>query len=216
MDVIRPEGWHFFVSYTQADRAWAEWIAWQLEEAGYRVLVQAWDFVPGSNWVVSMQDGVRDSERTIAVLSKAYLGSVYGGAEWQAAWAADPAGRDRKLLPVRVEDCSRPGLLAGVTGFDLFGLDDAPAREMLLAKVQAALAGRVKPGMRPPFPGVARAVLRAPRFPDDVQPLVDPAAAIRRKAGSGPARLGGYDSDTDNHEGWEELYPPNGRCAVLF
>jgi hypothetical protein len=33
--------WDFFVSYTQADRAWAEWVAWQLEEMGFRVLFQA-------------------------------------------------------------------------------------------------------------------------------------------------------------------------------
>lgn len=26
---------HFFVSYNSADRQWAEWIGWQLEEAGY-------------------------------------------------------------------------------------------------------------------------------------------------------------------------------------
>src|SRR4029077_22704 len=51
-------GWDFFVSYTEADRAWAEWIAWVLEADGYRVLVQAWDFVPGSNWVQGMQAGV--------------------------------------------------------------------------------------------------------------------------------------------------------------
>jgi hypothetical protein len=25
----------FFVSYTQADRAWAEWLAWELEAASY-------------------------------------------------------------------------------------------------------------------------------------------------------------------------------------
>jgi TIR domain len=147
---------------------WAEWIAWELEEAGYRVLVQAWDFVPGSNWIGSMQDGVRDAARTIAVLSEAYLGSVYGGAEWQAAWAADPAGRARKLLPVRVEDCGRPGLLAGVTGFDLFGLDDATARQRLLSKVGAALVGRAKPIARPAFPlAVARAVPQAPMFPGE-------------------------------------------------
>jgi hypothetical protein len=30
----------FFVSYTSADRAWAEWIARQLEQAGYQVIVQ--------------------------------------------------------------------------------------------------------------------------------------------------------------------------------
>jgi TIR domain len=31
----------FFVSYTGADRAWAEWIAWQLEDAGYSIVLQA-------------------------------------------------------------------------------------------------------------------------------------------------------------------------------
>jgi hypothetical protein len=55
------------------------------------VLVQAWDFVPGSNWVQGMQAGARDAARTIAVLSEDYLCSVYGGAEWQAAWAGDRA-----------------------------------------------------------------------------------------------------------------------------
>jgi hypothetical protein len=35
---------HFFVSYTGADRVWAEWIAWQLEEPGYQVKIEAWDF----------------------------------------------------------------------------------------------------------------------------------------------------------------------------
>ena len=29
---------HFFISYNSADRSWAEWIAWHLEEAGYEVV----------------------------------------------------------------------------------------------------------------------------------------------------------------------------------
>jgi TIR domain len=32
---------HFFISYNKTDRAWAEWIAWQLEEAGYTTIIQA-------------------------------------------------------------------------------------------------------------------------------------------------------------------------------
>src|SRR6185312_4922076 len=60
-DENSPGGWDFFISYTQADRAWAEWIAWILEEDGHRVLVQAWDFVPGTNWVQGMQAGTRDA-----------------------------------------------------------------------------------------------------------------------------------------------------------
>jgi hypothetical protein len=163
--------WDFFVSYTQADRAWAVWVAWVLEEAGYRVLVQAWDFVPGSNWVSRMQDGTERAERTVAVLSGDYLKSVYGGAEWQAAWAADPDGAKRKLLPVRVRECPRPGLLSGVTGFDLFGLDEGQARSLLLSKVRAAVTGRAKPGTRPGFPGAGGgpgtedSPRNGPRFP---------------------------------------------------
>jgi hypothetical protein len=38
----------FFVSYTGVDRQWAEWIACVLEEAGHTVVLQAWDFRPGS------------------------------------------------------------------------------------------------------------------------------------------------------------------------
>jgi hypothetical protein len=45
----------FFISYNSADLAWAEWIAWQLEAAGFTTIVQAWDFRPGSNFVVEMQ-----------------------------------------------------------------------------------------------------------------------------------------------------------------
>ena len=64
--------------YTQVDRAWAEWISWTLEKENYRVLVQAWDLVPGSNWVLGMQEGMTDAARTVAVLSAAYNRSVYG------------------------------------------------------------------------------------------------------------------------------------------
>jgi hypothetical protein len=39
----------FFISYNSADKGWAEWIAWQLEEAGYTTILQAWDFRWRSN-----------------------------------------------------------------------------------------------------------------------------------------------------------------------
>ena len=34
----------FFVSFNKADRDWAEWTAWVLEDAGYSVWFQDWDF----------------------------------------------------------------------------------------------------------------------------------------------------------------------------
>lgn len=154
------------MSYTQADRAWAEWIAWVLEEDGHRVLVQAWDFVPGSNWTLGMQDGVRWATHTIAVFSDDYLGSVFGQAEWLAAWRDDPQGAKRKLLPVRVGECERPGLVADVVGIDVFGVDEAKAKARIRRMASQAPTGeRGKPVTAPKFPPAMRAVPREARFP---------------------------------------------------
>src|SRR5262249_33570439 len=130
----------FFISYTRADRSWAEWIAWQLEEAGYTTVLQAWDFRPGSNFVVDMQHAATGSERTIAVLSPAYLQaclqSGFTAAEWAAAFARNPTGTEGLLLPVRIQDCTPQGLLSQIVYIDLVGLEAEAAREALLAGVR--------------------------------------------------------------------------------
>lgn len=33
-----------FISYAGRDRAWAEWVAWQLRSAGLRVEFNAWNW----------------------------------------------------------------------------------------------------------------------------------------------------------------------------
>lgn len=144
----------FFVSYTDADRTWASWISWQLEKAGYSVLVQAWDFVPGSNWQFGMDRGVTQCERTVAVLSPAYLRSVYGRLESQAAQGGDPAGLARRLVPVMVERCEPTGLLRAVVHIDLTApeLTGEEARDLLLEGIGGARTGRSKPTEPPPFP----------------------------------------------------------------
>ncbi|MGI9023614.1 MAG: FxSxx-COOH system tetratricopeptide repeat protein, partial [Acidimicrobiales bacterium] len=142
----RPD---FFVSYTGPDVAWAEWIAWQLETAGYRVLIQAWDFGAGSDFVAEMRGATARAERTLAVLSPAYVASGLAIAEWNAAFAADPIGRARKLVPVRVVDFVPEGLDATRVYVDLVGLGETAAKERLLAAVRS---GRAKPTTAPPFP----------------------------------------------------------------
>lgn len=61
----------FFVSYTGADVAWAEWVASVLEEAGFSTILQAWDFRPGSNFVLDMHEALRRSDRVLPLLSEA-------------------------------------------------------------------------------------------------------------------------------------------------
>jgi hypothetical protein len=152
----------------QRRRAWAEWIAWQLEAEGYQVVVQAWDFGPGRDWAHEMQQATSTAERVVAVLSAAYLASGHGEAEWRAFYAKDPSGERGLLLPVRISDVQPPGLLRTRIYVDLVGQEAKSARAALLA---AARGARGKPSEAPEFPGDRRpevSATEAPRFPGEL------------------------------------------------
>jgi tetratricopeptide (TPR) repeat protein len=159
----------FFISYNGADYAWAVWIAWQLEAAGYTTELQAWDFRPGSNFVLEMERAATDTARTIAVLSPAYLAARYPQPEWAAAFAQDPTGEQGLLLPVRVRECDLRGLLSQLIYVDLVGLEEEAAKDTLLQGVRRE---RAKPSIPPAFPGsVPGPVSEPPRFPGTLPPV---------------------------------------------
>lgn len=151
----------YFVSYTKPDREWAEWIAWVIEACGHRAVFQAWDFRPGTVWPEEMHKAVRDCDATVCVLSPDFLESGFAASEWHVAFADDPTGSYRKLIPVRVRDCEPVGFLKTRVYVDLVGKDLETARELL----KRALSGeRGKPELEPLFPGVPE-----PTFPASAQ-----------------------------------------------
>lgn len=164
----------FLISYTAADQAWAEWIAWVLEEARFKVIVQKWDFAAGSNFVLEMQKAAAAAKRTIAVLSPDYLKSHFGAPEWAAALAQDPEGMERKLVPVRIRECDPAGLLKAIVYIDLVDLGEEAAQQQLLRRLTS---GRGKPAAKPAFPGAKGP---APAFPG--------AAPSRKPASAATAR----------------------------
>jgi tetratricopeptide (TPR) repeat protein len=158
----------FFVSYTSVDRAWAEWIAWQLEAEGYMVVVQAWDFAAGRDWLHEMQHATSTAQRVVVVLSPAYLQSAHGQAEWRPFYAEDPSGERSLLLSVRVGEVEPPGLLKTRIYVDLVNRDADSARAALLTAVGGA---RGKPAEEPEFSGAqgqAVGAAEAPRFPAEL------------------------------------------------
>ena len=154
----------FFISYNRQDRSWAEWAAWHLEEAGYTTVVQAWDFRPGSNFVMSMQQAAAQARRTVAVLSPDYLTSQFVQPEWAAAFAQDPTGQKGLLVPLRVRACDLEGLLPQIVYVDLLGLGEEEAKAALLDGVKR---DRAKPSRPPAFPGaqMAHGAQSEPGFP---------------------------------------------------
>lgn len=155
----------FFVSYNQADQHWAEWIAWHIEESGLAVILQSWDFRPGSNFALEMHSATQAAQRTIAVLSPDYLNAPFTLAEWAAAFAQDPTARQGKLLPVRVRACDPSGLLKQIIYIDLVGLAEEEAKTKLLNGISLV---RAKPYAAPSFPGT--------------RPIVEPSIAAVPKS----------------------------------
>lgn len=144
---------NFFISYAYSDRAWAEWIAWQLERADYSTF-QAGDFVVGQNLIHQVRQALVHCERVIAVLTPRYLTSSFAEQEWMAAFEKDPTGATGFLLPIRVEECALTGLLAQIVYIDLVGLNEAEARERLLLSLR--MAQRAKTSSLPKFPRTDR------------------------------------------------------------
>ncbi|MGY1763307.1 FxSxx-COOH system tetratricopeptide repeat protein [Geodermatophilus sp. SYSU D00779] len=151
-------GTDFFVSHAGRDTAWAEWLAWQLQQAGYRVELDVWDWAPGEDFVARMQQALQRADGLLAVCTEAYFASVFGGAELRATFAGQ-AGAAGRIVPVLVEPVALPPLYAPLIPLDLTGLDEAAA----VARLRAGLAGG-RPTSAPPFPRAGPAPADKPGF----------------------------------------------------
>lgn len=107
------------ISHAGPDRAWAEWVAWQLQDAGYAVELDVWHWGAGDKFVERVDQSVRRG-RTIALFSEAYFHpDRYRMAEVSevlAAWG--------KLIPVRIDHAVAPSALRALVAPSLVGLDE--------------------------------------------------------------------------------------------
>src|SRR3712207_8328193 len=53
----------FFISHAGRDTGWAEWLAWQLQHAGWTVELDVWDWAPGEDFVARMETALERADR---------------------------------------------------------------------------------------------------------------------------------------------------------
>src|SRR3954462_7963778 len=126
-------GTDFFISHAGRDTGWAEWLAWQLQEAGYTVELDVWDWAPGEDFVARMSAALERADRLLAVCTEAYFASVFGGAELRGAFAGSATAEGRTVR-VWVDPVSLPPLYAPLIPLDLTGLDEPAAAARLRAR----------------------------------------------------------------------------------
>ncbi|MFG1871106.1 FxSxx-COOH system tetratricopeptide repeat protein [Micromonospora arborensis] len=164
-------GEKLFISYAGPDRAWAEWVAWQLEQAGYVVELDLWDWAAGDNSVVRINQALERADRMVALFSEAYFEHQRFTTD---EWTAVMSGRDRqgRLVPLRLGDVTLPTVLRPLIAPSLAERSAEDAHRVLLTAVQ----GAQRPTTEPEFPGTQvprpRSTADAPRLPGGHQPTL--------------------------------------------
>ena len=114
-----------FISYSTQDKHWVRGeLLPTLEAAGLRVGIDFRDFRPGAPTITEIERLAETSERTLLVLTPAYVASEWTEFETLLLQTFDPVNKDLRLIPLRKAPCEIPKRLKIFTYVDFAEPDD--------------------------------------------------------------------------------------------
>jgi hypothetical protein len=127
--------WDFFISYATEDEASAREVVGVLEVGGYSTAAQFKDFGVGANFVNEMIRGLAGMGRFVALYSPNYQASPHCQAEWATAYAVDPSGAKRKIVPFLLAPTALDPLARQVVYKSLVGLTETQRKAAILEAI---------------------------------------------------------------------------------
>ena len=134
--------YQLFISYTEADRKWAEQLYRRLEDKAVRVFFAHESIAPGEKITLQVSDALNTSYKVAMVMSKDYFDRPWPRAEWSSVLMKDPENRDRRLIPLLRRECDLPDLLADLKAIDFTNDDDF---ELSFLKLLEVVEDKPKP-----------------------------------------------------------------------
>lgn len=133
----------FFISYTGTDLDYATWVAEVLEDSGYKVTIQAWDFKAGDNFVSKINSALQECEKLIVILSNNYLKSKWCEAEWTSKFAEQIRLHERRIIPIRIENVvNLNGLLSQIVYIDIVDKSEEEAKREIINGIKGDIERR--------------------------------------------------------------------------
>jgi formylglycine-generating enzyme required for sulfatase activity len=118
-----------FISYSHHDKDWVQgWLLPRLEQAGLRICIDFRDFEPGLPSLVNMENAVERSRKTLIVLTPDWVASEWTTFESLLIQTDDPAGRQRRMIPLLLKPCQPPKRIAMLTYLDFTKAAEAEFR----------------------------------------------------------------------------------------
>jgi tetratricopeptide (TPR) repeat protein len=108
-----------FISYSHKDEEWVRNVLLPtLEKQGLKVCVDYRDFIAGKPAIINMADVSETSRHTLLVLTPRWVESEWTLYEGILSRTDDPAGLQRRTIPLLLEKCTVPKFISMLTWVD--------------------------------------------------------------------------------------------------
>jgi hypothetical protein len=92
-----------FISYSRKDIEFARKLATSLSEAGIDVWIDVEDIAPGTNWSNTVNEGLKQSEIMLVIVSPTSMASTNVADEWQFY-----LNSGKQVIPIELDDRPLP------------------------------------------------------------------------------------------------------------
>lgn len=128
-----------FLSHASSDKVFVKGLAVDLSALGYRPWLDEWEILGGESIPSRISEGIDEADFVIVVLSSASIASRWVENEWQAKYWKEISAKRISIIPILLNDCEIPTLLAARKYVD-FRDDYAVAIEAL----EKSIVGHIK------------------------------------------------------------------------
>ena len=122
-----------FLSYSRKDKKVVHALAKRLKKDGLRVWLDAWVIQPGDSIPMKIQHGVEKSRTLLMCMSPSYFDSEWGKLEHHSMLFRDPTNSQRRFIPLLIEDCVPPDIIAQFAHIDWRTSFDRDYKKLLAA-----------------------------------------------------------------------------------
>lgn len=110
--------WDVFLSHSSRDKARVRQLAEILRGAGLRVWFDEWVIEPGDDMYAAIEDGLEHTRTLVLCMSQAAIKSDWVKLERNTTIFRDPQNKERRLIPLLMEECSPPAALRRLAYLD--------------------------------------------------------------------------------------------------